>query len=81
MIIPLIGGILEVELKDKGRVTIPAEIRKALALEKGDRLSIESGEGVIKLRPKKIVSAEEIKGIAKIRKVKLEEIEHSLAGE
>lgn len=72
---------MEVELKDKGRVTIPSEIRKALALEKGDRLSIELGEGVIKLRPKKIVSAEEIKGIAKIKRVKLEDVELSLAGE
>lgn len=72
---------MEVELKDKGRVTIPSEIRRALALERGDRLSIEVGEGAIKLRPKKIVRAEEIRGIAKIRRVKLEEIEQSLAGE
>jgi len=72
---------LEVELKDKGRVTIPVEIRKALALEKGDRLTVEAAEGVIKLTPKRIVSAEEIRGIARIRRVKLEEVELSLAGE
>jgi len=72
---------LEVELKDKGRVTIPSGIRKALALEKGDRLSVEVGEGVIKLKPKRVVSAEEIKGIAKIKRVRLEDVEVSLAGE
>lgn len=72
---------MEVELEDKGRVTIPSEIRKALALEGGDRLSIEVTEGEIKLRPKKIVTAEEIKGIAKIKRVELEGLELSLAGE
>ncbi len=72
---------MEVELKDKGRVTIPSKIRRALALEKGDHLYIEVGEGAIKLKPKKIVSAEEIKGIAKIKKVNLEDIENALAGE
>ena len=72
---------MEVELKDKGRVTLPAKIRKALALEKGDRLQVEVGEGLIKLRPKKTVKAADIKGIAKIKKVNLEEIENSLASE
>lgn len=72
---------MEVALKDKGRVTIPSKIRKALALEVGDSLSIEVGEGTIKLKPKKIVSAEEIKGIAKIKRVKLEEVELALTGE
>lgn len=68
------------ELKDKGRVTIPSKIRKALALEKGDHLYIEIGEGTIKLKPKKTVSAKELKGIAQIKKVDLEDIENALAG-
>ncbi|MBI4258645.1 MAG: AbrB/MazE/SpoVT family DNA-binding domain-containing protein [Thaumarchaeota archaeon] len=72
---------MEVELKDKGRVTIPSKIRKALALAEGDRLYIEIGKGAIKLRPKKTVTADEIKGIAKIKKVNLEDIENALAGE
>lgn len=70
---------MEVEIKDKGRVTIPVKIRTTLTLEKGDRLQIEVSEGLIKLRPKKTVKAADIKGIAKIKKVDLEDIENSLA--
>lgn len=69
------------EIQDKGRVTIPSKIRKALALEKGDRLQIKIEEGEIKMRPKKIGKAADIKGIAKIKRVKLEEIENALASE
>lgn len=69
------------EIKDKGRVTIPSKIRRALALEKGDHLIIEVGEGAINLKPVKTVSAQELKGIAKIKKVDLEDIESALAGE
>jgi len=78
---PHLGGTMEVEIQDKGRITIPSKIRKALALEKGDRLQIKMEEGEIKMRPKKVVKASDIKGIAKIKRVKLEEIENSLASE
>lgn len=75
------GGTMEVELKAKGRVTLPAEIRKALALEPGDRLLLELGEGEVRLKPRRAVYARDVKGILKIRRVELEEIESALASE
>ncbi len=43
---------LEVRMDDKGRITIPKEIRRKLGLRPGDRLLIKVHEGnIILMRP------------------------------
>jgi len=48
---------LTTTVRNKGQVTIPAEIRKAAKLEEGDPVEIEMVEGGILLRPQKIIDA------------------------
>ncbi len=44
---------MEATFTSKGQITIPAEVREQLHLKKGDRVSIEVENGVIKMSPKK----------------------------
>ena len=69
---------MEVELRDKGRITIPASIREALGLRKGDVLQLIARRGEIVLRPKRVVTASEIKGVLGPAKIDLEDIEEAL---
>ncbi|MGC8849275.1 MAG: AbrB/MazE/SpoVT family DNA-binding domain-containing protein [Candidatus Bathyarchaeia archaeon] len=69
---------MEVTLREKGRVTIPSSIRKALALRTGDRLQLTAEGGAIILKPKRIVTAEDIKGIIGPIEVEIEEVEEAL---
>ncbi|RLG93418.1 AbrB family transcriptional regulator [Candidatus Bathyarchaeota archaeon] len=71
-------GFMIVLLREKGRITIPASIRKALGLREGDRLHLSVEKGAIILKPERIVTAREIKGIIGPAEVKIEEVEEAL---
>jgi AbrB family looped-hinge helix DNA binding protein len=70
---------MHVKLQDKGRITIPASIRKALGLRQGDQLQLSVEKGAIILRTERVVTAEDIKGIIGPTKVEIEEVEESLS--
>lgn len=74
------GGKIEVVVKigEKGRVTIPAELRRALGLSEGDSLRVYVRGGEIVLRPERVISSEDIRGILGGTKVDLEEVEGAL---
>ena len=42
------------KLTSKGQITIPKDVRKALGLQTGDRLSFEVREGTMVVKPAKI---------------------------
>jgi AbrB family looped-hinge helix DNA binding protein len=72
---------LEAEVEEKGRITIPARIRKDLGIVKGEKLDISSKNGAIILKRKKIVGVSDIRGIIGRGKVKLQDIEDALGKE
>lgn len=72
---------MDVWLREKGRITIPVSIRKALGLREGDRLKLSVKLGAIILKPERVVTAREIKGILGSVKVKIEEVEEALGEE
>jgi len=69
---------MEVALRQKGRITVPASIRRALGLREGDRLELSAEGGAIVLRPKRVVTADDIKGVIGPVRVNIEEIEEAL---
>ena len=68
-------------LRGKGRITIPASIRKAMGLREGDRLQLSIERGAIVLKPKRLVTADDLKGIIGPLRVSLEEVEYALGRE
>lgn len=66
----------EVKIGGKGRITIPHEIRKALGVKEGDVLTVDVSGDAILLRLKGF-SVKESKGVAKIEKVELGEVEEA----
>ena len=66
-----------VSLREKGRITIPVSIRRALGLRVGDRLHLSVKDGMIILKPVDTVKAEDIKGIIGPFKVEIEEVEET----
>jgi antitoxin PrlF len=44
-------------IRDKGQMTIPAEIRRAAHLEEGDPIDVEMVADGILLRPRKVIDA------------------------
>ncbi len=70
---------LKVILDNRGRITIPSEIRKKLRLKKGTTLLIEVREKMIILKPLRKISAKDLLGIAGEEEVSIEEIEKSLS--
>ena len=68
---------MEVELKEKGSVVIPARIRKRMGLQPGDRLTVEVLKGEIRLRPSVPARAKELRGVARIEHVNPQEIENA----
>ena len=70
---------LKVILDNRGRITIPSEVRKKLRLKKGTTLLIEVREKMIILKPLRKISAKDLLGIAGEEKVSIEEIEKSLS--
>jgi len=69
----------KVILDNRGRITIPSEIRKKLRLKKGTILLVEVREKMIILKPLRKISAKDLLGIAGEEKVSIEEIEKSLS--
>jgi AbrB family looped-hinge helix DNA binding protein len=65
----------------KGRVVIPASVRRQLGIKPGTELEIDVEKGGILMRPKRKVSAKDLLGIAGRERVKLEEVESSLGSE
>jgi len=72
---------MEVALGEKGRITIPASIRRALGLSEGDLLQVSAERGAIILRPKRVVTTDDIKGVIGPIKVDIEEVEEALSRE
>lgn len=77
----LVGIKMEVTVGEKGRVTLPFEIRKALGIREGDVITIEPRGKEIVLRPKRYVSVRDVEGAAALGKVKIKEIEEALGKE
>jgi len=69
----------KVVLDNRGRITIPSEIRKELRLKKGTTLLVEVREKMIILKPLRKISAKDLLGIAGEEEVSIEEIEKSLS--
>jgi AbrB family looped-hinge helix DNA binding protein len=69
---------MEIKVRDKGRITLPLSIRKALGIKEEDTIVLDVEGNKVVLKPKKLVSVKEVKGIAKIGKVVLEDIEEAL---
>jgi AbrB family looped-hinge helix DNA binding protein len=46
-----------VRLRDKGQLTIPDQVRRAVHLEEGDYLAVSIHDGAIVLEPKTIIDA------------------------
>lgn len=64
-----------VEVEDKGRVTIPARLRRDLGITKGDELEVSAKGGAIILKRKRVVSVDDIHGsighfVVEIRDIK-----------
>ena len=68
-------------VEDKGRVVIPAEVRKRLGIRPGTELEVDVRDGGILMRPRRKVMAKDLLGAAGREPVDLEEIEGSLAKE
>ena len=69
---------MKVAIREKGRMTLPAEIRDAMALREGDLFDVEFENGAIVLKPSRTVAVDEVRGIIGRSRVDLEEIEGSL---
>ncbi len=69
---------MEIKVRDKGRITLPLEIRKAMGIREKDSIFLEVRGKEIVLKPKRSVEVRDVKGIAKIGKVDLEEVEEAL---
>ncbi|MBS7638388.1 AbrB/MazE/SpoVT family DNA-binding domain-containing protein [Candidatus Bathyarchaeota archaeon] len=69
--------MMEVTVREKGRITIPAPLRESLGLKEGDRLEVTVERRAIVLRPKRTVSSAELRGIIGPMEIDLEEIEEA----
>jgi AbrB family looped-hinge helix DNA binding protein len=68
-------------VEDKGRVVIPAAVRKRLGIKPGTRLEVNIRDGGILMKPQRKVSAKDLLGIAGKERVKLRDVEDSLVDE
>ena len=69
---------METEVEDKGRITIPAQIRRNLGISRGDKLDITTKDGALILKRKKTVTVSDIEGILGRHRVKLTDIDDSI---
>lgn len=72
---------MEAEVEAKGRITIPARLRRDLGIMQGEKLDVSLKDGAIILKRKKIVSVSDMKGVLGRSSVKLEEVEDALGKE
>jgi AbrB family looped-hinge helix DNA binding protein len=68
-------------VEDKGRVVIPADVRRRLGIKPGTKLEVDVRDGGIVMKPLRRVSARDLLGIAGRERVRLKEVEDSLAEE
>ena len=71
---------MEIEIGNKGRITLPLKLRTLLGMKEGDTLTIEVTSKGVLLKPKG-ASSKELWGAAKLDKVEIEEIEEALGTE
>ena len=69
---------MKVAIREKGRLTLPASVRDAMALHEGDILEVELENGTIVLKPDLSVSVDDVRGIIGRSRVDLEEVEGAL---
>ena len=74
-------SLVEVVIRERGRIVLPVEIRRALCLREGDRLQVSIKDGAIVLRPLRHTRLLALRGVLRGEKVRLEEIETALASE
>ncbi len=70
---------VKVVVDERGRITIPSEVRRKLKLRKGAELVIEVEGDFIVLKPVRRIKAKDLLGLAGSEKVSIEEVEGSLA--
>ncbi len=71
----------EVGLERKGRILIPARVRRLLGLREGSMLTLRvEGDSLI-LVPKRRATVDSLYGLAGGEEVEIEEVESSLSGE
>ena len=70
---------IKVVVDERGRITIPSEIRRRLKLRRGMELVVEVKDDFIVLKPVRRIKAKDLLGLAGSEEVNIEEIEGSLA--
>ncbi len=70
---------IKVVVDERGRITIPSEIRRRLKLRRGMELVVEVKDDFIVLKPVRRIKAKDLLGLAGSEEVNIEEIESSLA--
>lgn len=73
------GLPIKVVVDERGRITIPSEVRRKLRLKKGAELVVEVEGTSIVLKPLRRIRAKDLLGLAGSEKVSIEEVEASLA--
>ena len=68
-------------VEDKGRVVIPADVRRRLGIKAGTKLEVDVKDGGIMMKPQRRVSAKDLLGIGGKERVRLGEVEDSLSDE
>ncbi|MGH9934037.1 MAG: AbrB/MazE/SpoVT family DNA-binding domain-containing protein [Nitrososphaerales archaeon] len=69
---------MEAQIQDKGRITLPRKIRKALGINEKDWVMIEVQGNKIVMKPKNSITVAQTFGIVKSKKrIKLEDIEEA----
>ncbi len=69
---------METQIRDKGRITLPRKIRKALGINEKDWVMVEVQGNKIVIKPKDSITVAQTFGIVKSKKkIKLEDIEEA----
>ncbi|MFY3740209.1 MAG: AbrB family looped-hinge helix DNA binding protein [Candidatus Nitrosomirales archaeon] len=69
---------MEIQIQDKGRITLPSKIRKVLGIKEKDWVIIVVQGNKIVIKPKNSITVAQTFGIIKSKKrIKLEDIEEA----